>query len=253
MSEKNITREVRESIVILTINRPRVLNALNQETLVELKALVDDIADDENISVVIITGSGEKAFIAGADISSMKDLTPFQAKEFAQMGHGVMHALEQLPQPVIAAVNGFALGGGCELALACDIRYCSDNAQFGQPEVNLGIIPGFGGTQRLPRLVGKGHAAELIYSGKIIDATEALRIGLVNQIVPQSEMLQECLKLAEQIASKTGAVRLSKEAIRNGLEMDLTRACHYETDLFSLCFSNPEQREAMEVFLRKMK
>lgn len=251
MSNQNILREDQASIVILTINRPEVLNALNLETLVELHTMLNQVAVDEQKSVVIITGAGERAFIAGADISYMQDLSPLEAREFARMGHDVMRTIEELKQPVIAAINGFALGGGCELALSCDIRYCSDNAKFGQPEVGLGVIPGFGGTQRLPRLIGKGHAAELVYSGKMIDATEALRIGLVNHLFSQEELLDQCINLAKQIASKTGAVRLSKEAIRNGMEMDLGRACQYETELFSLCFSSSEQKEAMEAFLNK--
>lgn len=251
MSSNNITRKDQGPIVILTIDRPKVLNALNLDTLVQLKSVLEEISEDEDKSVVILTGAGEKAFIAGADISYMQDLTPLEARKFAKLGHSVMRTIEELRQPVIGAINGFALGGGCEIALACDIRYSSDNGKFGQPEVGLGIIPGFGGTQRLPRLVGRGHAAELIYSGRIIDAVEALRIGLVNQVFPQQELLERCINLAEQIASKTSAVNLCKEAIGNGLEMDLNRACQYESDLFGLCFSSSEQHEAMEAFLSK--
>jgi len=190
--------------------------------------------------------------VAGADISYMQQLNASDGRAFGRLGHSVMKAIEQSPQPVIAAVNGFALGGGCELSLACDIRFASDNAKFGQPEVNLGVIPGFGGTQRLPRLIGKGLANELLFSGNIIDATEALRIGLVNRIFPQESLLDECRKLAATICSRSpAAVRLCKEVVNNGVEMDLARGCSYEADLFALCFSNEEQKEGMAAFLEK--
>ena len=248
----NIVLDITDGIGVLTIDRPKSLNALNEETLLEMSDCLSDLAADPAVSVVIITGGGEKSFVAGADISFMQSLKVAEAKKFGQLGHQVARAIEELPQPVIGAINGFALGGGCELAISCDLRFASSNAKFGQPEVNLGVIPGFGGTQRLPRLVGKGLACELIFSGKIIDAEEALRIGLVNQVFAQDELMDECMKLARQISSRgPRAVKMCKEAVNNGLEMDLRRACSYEADLFALCFGNEEQREGMQAFLEK--
>lgn len=248
----NILLEKEQSIATVTINRPKSLNALNKETLEEMLSCFRELGEDRSVKVVIITGAGEKAFVAGADISFMQGLNPDQGKVFGRLGHAVTRTIENLPQPVIAAINGFALGGGCELALSCDIRLAADNAKFGQPEVNLGIIPGFGGTQRLPRLVGKGIANELIFSGKIIDAEEAGRIGLVNRVIPQAELMKECRELALMISSRgPTAVRLCKEIINNGMEMDLNRACSYEADLFALCFAGEEQKEGMAAFLEK--
>jgi enoyl-CoA hydratase len=252
MEFENISFNVTNDIATVKISRPKALNALNKATLEELLDCFTLIADNPTIHVVILTGEGEKAFVAGADISYMKPLTPAEAKTFGKLGHLVMQTIEKLPQPVIAAVNGFALGGGCELAISCDIRLASDNAKFGQPEVNLGIIPGFGGTQRLPRLVGKGIANELILSGKMIDAEEACRIGLVNRVVSQDKLMDECTDLAKMIASRgPTAVRFSKEAVNNGIEMDITRACSYEADLFALCFASGEQEEGIGAFLEK--
>ena len=252
MNYENIIYEEKGSAAVITINRPKALNALNLQTLEELGACLTEIGKNDNIAVVILTGGGEKSFVAGADISHMQSLDVIEARSFAKRGHEVGKLLESIPQPVIAAVNGFALGGGCELAIACDIRYASENAKFGQPEVNLGVIPGFGGTQRLPRLVGKGLANELIFSGNIIDAAEALRIGLVNKVFAQEDLLAKCLELAETIASRGPlAVRLCKEVVNHGMEMDLARACQYEADLFSLCFSSSEQKEGMAAFLEK--
>jgi enoyl-CoA hydratase len=252
MELENILVEKSEAIATVTINRPKSLNALNKETLLEMRACFGELALDRSIRVVIITGSGEKAFVAGADISFMQALEPEAGKAFGKLGHEVMHTIENLPQPVIAAVNGFALGGGCELALSCDMRFAASNAKFGQPEVNLGIIPGFGGTQRLPRLIGKGLANELIFSGNIIDAEEACRIGLVNRVVAPENLMAECRALALKIASRgPGAVRLCKEAVNNGMEMDLNRACTYEADLFAHCFSSLDQKEGMSAFLEK--
>ena len=191
MELKNLVVVKEEAIATVTINRPKALNALNLETLLEMRQCFTELAADRSIRVVIITGAGEKAFVAGADISYMQGLDPVAGKIFGNLGHEVMRTIENLPQPVIAAINGFALGGGCELALACDIRLAASNAKFGQPEVNLGIIPGFGGTQRLPRLIGKGLANELIFSGNIIDAEEACRIGLVNRVfAPENLMIE---------------------------------------------------------------
>ncbi len=254
MTYTNILVEKVNTLATVTINRPKSLNALNKETLEELLDCFTELGEDRTIQVVIITGAGEKAFVAGADISYMQGLKPEQGKAFGKLGHAVARTMENLPQPVIAAINGFALGGGCELAIACDFRLASENAKFGQPEVNLGVIPGFGGTQRLPRLIGTGHAKELIYSGKIIDAQEASRIGLVNRVVSQERLMEECRELALLISSRgPAAVRLSKEVINNGVEMDLNRACSYEADLFSLCFAGDEQKEGMAAFLEKRK
>lgn len=249
---KNILFEAENGIATVTINRPKSLNALNKDTLEEIVECFENISKDDGIGAVIVTGSGEKAFIAGADISFMQNLTAHEAKTFGELGHRAMHAIEQVPQPVIAAVNGFALGGGCELALACDMRIGSDNAKFGQPEVNLGVVPGFGGTQRLPRLIGKGLAAELLFTGNIIDAQEAERIGLINRVTSQDKLMSDCKAIAETICQKGPvAVRLCKEAVSNGMEMDLRRACSYEADLFALCFSGEEQTEGMTAFLEK--
>ena len=252
MEFNNLLLDQKEMVAVITINRPKALNALNFETLMEMRACLAELRQDAAVRVVIITGAGEKAFVAGADISYMQNLDPTAGKAFGKLGHEVMNTIENFPKPVIAAVNGFALGGGCELAMSCDIRMAAQNAKFGQPEVNLGIIPGFGGTQRLPRLVGKGLANELIFSGNIIDAEEACRIGLVNRVYPADQLLAECRALATKIATRgPGAVRLCKEAINNGLEMDLARACTYEADLFAQCFSSLDQKEGMSAFLEK--
>lgn len=248
----NIIVEKDNGIATVTINRPESLNALNKETLEELLVCFKDLSLNDQIKAIILTGSGEKAFVAGADISFMQNLTAHQSRKFGQLGHLVMHTIENTPQPVIAAINGFALGGGCELALACDMRFASDNAKFGQPEVNLGVVPGFGGTQRLPRLIGKGLANELLFTGNIIDSVEALRIGLVNRVYSQEELQAACMQIAKTIAKKGPvAVRLCKEAVNNGVEMDLTRGCAYEADLFALCFASDEQTEGMTAFLEK--
>ncbi len=252
MQFNNLLFAVDGAIATITINRPKALNALNKETLEEMLRCFQGIADNKAIRVVIITGGGEKAFVAGADIAFMENLDVLTARQFALLGQRVLSTLENLPQPVIAAVNGFALGGGCELALACDIRLASDNARFGQPEVNLGVLPGFAGTQRLPRLIGKGPANGLLFTGDIIDAAEAYRLGLVNRVVSQEQLLQTCREMAEKIASRGPvAVRLCKDAVNSGMEMDLARACQYEADQFALCFASPEQKEGMRAFLEK--
>jgi enoyl-CoA hydratase len=252
MQFTNLLLEIEDKIATVTFNRPKALNALNQETLLEVLACFQALKKDEAVQVVILTGSGTKAFVAGADIAFMNEMTPLEARNFAFLGQEVMNTIERLEKPVIAAINGFALGGGCELAIACDIRLASDNARFGQPEVNLGIVPGFGGTQRLPRLIGKGRASELIFTGDMIDAQEAYRIGLVNRVVPQDQLLTTCREMAAKIASRGPvAVKLSKGAIINGLEMDLARACGYEADQFALGFTSADQKEGMEAFLEK--
>ncbi len=248
----NLLFEIRNNVGLVTVNRPKSLNALNPETVEELAALFGELADKDELIGVILTGSGEKAFVAGADISVMQGYDTLAGREFGRLGHRAMDAVASLPQPVIAAINGFALGGGCELALACDFRICSENARFGQPEVNLGVIPGFGGTQRLPRLVGTGLAMELLLTGDMIDAQEAFRIGLVNRVVAQDELLAHCFGIMEKIGQKGPlAVKLCKEAVRSGMEMDLARACSSEADLFALCFASEDQNEGMNAFLEK--
>lgn len=252
MNQENLQLETDGGIAVVTINRPQALNALNPATLQELQQVFDALAADDKVQVVILTGSGEKAFVAGADIAAMQSLSALQARRFATLGQQLMRSIESAPQPVIAAVNGFALGGGCELALACDIRLAAETARFGQPEVNLGIIPGFGGTQRLARLIGKGRAMELLLTGAMIDGGEAHRLGLVNRVVAAADLLPAARALAEQILAKGPcAVRFIKEAVHNGLEMDLERANRYETELFGLCFASPEQQEGMQAFLEK--
>jgi len=252
MTFDNLLYEVSDGIATVTVNRPKALNALNAATLKDLVSCFAGIAEDAAVKVVILTGSGEKAFVAGADISEMQPLDAVTAREFARLGHQLAAAIEALPKPVIAAVNGFALGGGCELSLCCDIRLAGENAKFGQPEVNLGVIPGFGGTQRLARLVGKGLAAELIMTGDMIDAAEAHRLGLANKVYPLAELLPAAQKMAAKIASKgLVAVAFAKAALRDGLETDLARACAHEADLFGLCFATDDQKEGMQAFLEK--
>jgi len=252
MQLENVIYEIENSTAVITISRPKALNALNRDTLNELIDCFNKIEEDSSIMAVIITGAGEKSFIAGADISYMNEFNALEGRDFGSLGHKVMRAIEVCSRPVIAAVNGFALGGGCELALACDIRIASENAKFGQPEVNLGVIPGFGGTQRLPRLIGKGLASELLFTGDIIDAQEADRIGLVNRVVALDQLMAECKKIAHKIAMRGPvAVRICKEAVRDGMEMDLARACRHEADLFGVCFASQDQKEGMKAFLEK--
>ncbi len=254
MGYTTLRYEKEGALGLVTIDRAQVLNALNLETLLDLQNCFSDIRLDKEVRVVILTGAGEKAFVAGADISHMQDLNSLEATEFARLGHALMRDIETLPKPVIAAVNGFALGGGCELALACDIRFASENAKFGQPEINLGIIPGFGGTQRLPRIVGRGIASELLFTGDMIDAEEALRIGLANKVVAPADLLECCREIAVKIAVKGPiAMRLCKETVVNGLQMDLDRANQYEANQFGHCFSSEDQKEGMKAFLEKRK
>jgi len=252
MNFENLLYTCTEGIATLTINRPKALNALNAATIGELISVFTRISADAEVKLVILTGAGEKAFVAGADIAEMQPLDAITGRQFARLGHQLAALIEELPKPVIAAVNGFALGGGCELALCCDIRLASDNARFGQPEVNLGIIPGFGGTQRLARLIGKGRASELLMTGDMVDAAEAYRIGLVNKVYPATELLAAAQKMAQKIISKGPiAVGLAKTALRDGLETDLARACAREADLFGLCFATADQKEGMQAFLEK--
>ena len=243
--------EVTGSVAVITINRPEALNALNSTVLDELNAVIDGI-DVNVVRAVVLTGAGEKSFVAGADIGEMSTLTKAEGEAFGKKGNDVFRKLETLPVPVIAAVNGFALGGGCEISMSCDIRICSDNAMFGQPEVGLGITPGFGGTQRLARTVGVGMAKQLIYTARNIKADEALRIGLVNAVYPQAELMDAAMKLASQIAANAPiAVRNCKKAINEGLQVNIDDALVIEEKLFGDCFESYDQKEGMANFLRK--
>ena len=239
-------------IAVAVIDRAKALNALNSAVLDDLNALIDAVCADEEIRALVLTGAGDKAFVAGADIGEMSALTKAQGEAFGKKGNDVFRRLETLPIPVIAAVNGYALGGGCELAMACDIRICSDTAVFGQPETGLGITPGFGGTQRLARLVGAGMAKQMIYSAKNIKADEALRIGLVNAVYPAEELMPAAQKLAETIARNAPiAVRACKQAIDRGLELPIEEAIAIEETLFGSCFETEDQKEGMTAFLEK--
>jgi enoyl-CoA hydratase len=251
---KNLLIEKDGKIVVISINRPRELNALNEDTVLELDKAFLDIQADNSISAVILTGSGEKAFVAGADITEMVAMASVEARNWSRLGQQVFSKIEKFPKPVIAAINGFALGGGCELAMSCDIRVAAENAKFGQPEVNLGIIPGFAGTQRLSRLVGKGRAKLLIYTGDVIDVKEAYRIGLVDMVVPSEELLSSSKKLAQKITSKAQvAVNQAKIVINTGLDMDMESANVLEAEMFALCFSTLDQTEGMQAFKEKRK
>lgn len=250
---ENITFENKDGIGILTMNRPKALNALNMDTMKELGPCLDEIAKDSSVKVVIITGSG-KSFVAGADIKEMLPMTSKEGYDWGKVGQGVFNKIEQLPQPVIAAINGYALGGGCEMAMACDIRIASEKAKFGQPEVGLGIIPGFAGTQRLPRLVGKGRAKELLFTGDIIDAEEAYRIGLVNRVVSKEELMEQAITMANKIRRQAPyAVQLCKEAVNVGMEVDLATGSQFEGSLFGITCSTEDKKEGMSAFVEKRK
>lgn len=250
----NVTMTNEDGLALITVNRPQALNALNCDTLEELRAAVLAADKDPAVRVIIITGAGAKAFVAGADIAQMRGLSPLEGRDMTILGQEVFAAIENLAKPVIAAINGFALGGGCELAMACDIRLASDKAKFGQPEVSLGITPGFAGTQRLTRLVGRGKAKLLIFSGDIIDAAEALRIGLVDKVVPADELLAAAKALAGRIIAKAPqAVSQSKLAINKGIEMEAELGYAFEAEVFGMCFTTEDQREGMRAFLEKRK
>lgn len=251
MDFKNIILEKEGNIAFIKLNRPKALNALNSETLKELDNAIELIENDAEIYAVVLTGEG-KAFVAGADISEMKGLNSLEGRQFGILGNKVFRRIETLEKPIIAAVNGFALGGGCELSMAADIRIASSKAKFGQPEVGLGITPGFGGTQRLARLVGEGKAKELIFTGDLINAEEALRIGLVNKVVEPEQLAEEATNMAKKIASNAPiAVKLCKDAINKGMQMDMDNALMYEAQVFGLCFSTEDQKEGMGAFIEK--
>lgn len=253
MEYKKLIIQDNGAVRVIKINNPEALNALNTAILKELDAAFTEVAEDNGILAVVLTGEG-RAFVAGADISEMKSKNAIEGEIFGKLGASVFRKIELLPKPVIAAVNGFALGGGCELAMSCDIRLASAKAKFGQPEVGLGITPGFSGTQRMPRLIGTGKAKELIYTADIIDAAEAYRIGLVNHVYEPEALMEEAMKMAEKIASKAPiAVKNSKEAINRGIQTDMDSAVAIEAYLFGLCFASEDQKEGMTAFFEKRK
>jgi enoyl-CoA hydratase len=254
MSYQNLLVATQDRITRITVNRPEKLNALNRATLDELGAAFGAAAEDSGTGVVILTGAGNKAFIAGADIGELARLSPVDGRAYALAGQALFERIETLGKPVLAAVNGYALGGGCEIALACTLRIASTAARFGQPEVNLGIIPGYGGTQRLPRLVGRGKALELILTGEMIDAPEALRIGLANQVVPPEELLPRAETVAATILSKGPlAIRYALDAVHRGLESPLAEGLAYEATLFGVLCAAEDTKEGTRAFLEKRK
>ena len=248
-----VTLEQKGPVGVITMNRPEALNALNDQVLQDLDQVLDQVEENEEILVAVITGAG-RSFVAGADIGQMSTLTAAEGKKFGALGNRVFLKLENLSKPTIAAVNGFALGGGCELAMSCDIRLCSDTAVFGQPEVGLGITPGFGGTQRLPRIVGAANAMELILTAKTINAAQAKEMGLVSHVYAPEELMDKALELANAIAANAQvAVRQSKAAIRRGLQTDMATGTAYESEAFGLCFATEDQKDAMKAFVNKEK
>ena len=250
----NLLLERDGAVAIITINRPKVLNALNTQTMDELRRVILELKQDDDVRVVILTGAGEKSFVAGADINELAVQTPVSGREHALAGQHVLDLVENMGKPVIAAINGFALGGGCELAMACTLRLAADTAKLGQPEIALGLLPGYAGTQRLPRLVGKGKAMEVILTGTPIAADEAQRIGLVNRVVPAAELMAEARKLAAQLAKSAPiAMRYIINAVNKGVEMPFAEACQYEATLFGLVASTDDMREGTTAFLEKRK
>lgn len=252
MAYENILFEKDGPIGVLTVNRPKSLNALNPATVQEIAACLEEVRQDSTIRCLIITGAGDRAFVAGADIAAMATMTPVEGKNFASAGLSVGRTLEEFPIPVIAAVNGFALGGGTELALACDLILAADTAKFGQPEINLGVIPGFGGTQRLARRIGLPLARELIYTGDMIDAETAVRYGLANRVVPVADLMTEAKALAQKIATKPPiAIRQAKAAINSGIDMDIANGSRFEAEAFAMTFATDDKKEGMSAFLEK--
>lgn len=252
MELKNLTFEQVDNIAIVKINRPDKLNALNRDTLLELKELFEQLNENNEIYSILLTGSGEKAFVAGADINELNKLSMLEGKKFAEFGQDVFNYIENMEKPVLAAVNGFALGGGCELALACHFRYASENAKFGQPEVNLGIIPGYGGTQRLARIIGKGRAMEMILTGNMISAEEALNIGLVNKVFKKEELISKSIETLKLINSKgQQAIRLAVKAVNATEQMSLNQGLNYEALLFGIGCGTNDFKEGTTAFLEK--
>ena len=249
---ENLLYEKKSSIAYITVNRPKVLNALNRATMAELHLAFEDARDDAGVRVIIITGSGEKAFIAGADINELNKLSPVEAKEYTHRGQAVFDLIENLGKPTIACINGFALGGGCELAMACTIRLASENAKLGQPEVKLGIIPGYGGTQRLPRLVGKGMAMQLNLTGDMITAQDAFRIGLVNEVTAPADLIARGEAMAQKIAANAPlAIKYCIEAVNKGLDMTLAEGLFLEATLFAVSCATEDKKEGTTAFLEK--
>lgn len=254
MDYSNIIFKVEEGIGTIIFNRPKALNALNSELLEEFSCALDEISGNEDIRVLILTGAGEKSFVAGADITELAKFNSLEGKIFAKKGQSIISKLQELSIPVIAAVNGFALGGGSEIALASDFIYASEKAVFGLPEINLGIIPGFGGTQRLPRLIGINKAKEMIFTGRMITASEALGAGMVNRVVAPEALMDETVKTAKTMASKGRvSLRAAKQAINGGINSDLTTGCRIEVDSFALCMSSKDAKEGTSAFLEKRK
>jgi len=252
MAYQNILSEVKDGLAIITVNRPQKLNALNDDVINELFDVFYHLKKDTSIGAVIITGAGDKAFVAGADIKELSELTPLTGKAKMLKGQALFNLIEHMDKPVVAAVNGYALGGGCELIMACTVRFAVDSAKFGQPEVNLGIIPGYGGTQRLSRLVGKGRALELILSGEMIDAQESYRIGLVNKIYPKDKLMEESEKFCRRIMAKGPlAIRYALESVTRGMEQSLTEGLNLEANLFGLLCATDDMKEGLAAFLEK--
>jgi enoyl-CoA hydratase len=254
MEYKNILFEVEENVATIMFNRPKALNAMNSETMEEFMDAIKTCYDNDDIKAVIVTGSGDKAFVAGADIVEMQDLEPCDALKFMERGHEVYRALELLPKPTIAAVKGFALGGGTEITMSCDIRFAADNARFGQPEILLGLTPGWGGTQRLPRIIGIGRALELLMSGGQIDAQRAYEIGLANKVFPADQLMEETKKFAKKLAAMPAfAIKMMKHAVNFGQEIPLDHANRLEMECCAQCFSTHDQKEGMKAFVEKRK
>src|SRR5215467_3294120 len=252
MSFENILFEKKNAIAYVTVNRPKVLNALNLATMEELRAAFHEVKNDASVRVVILTGAGEKAFIAGADIGELSKNDAVMAKEYTHRGQSVLNLIENLGKPVIACINGFALGGGCEIAMACTMRLASENAKFGQPEVKLGIIPGYGGTQRLPRLVGTGLAMQLLLTGEMINAQEAYRIGLVNEVVPADRLIPRAEEIAQKIIGMAPlAIQYCMEAVNQGMNMTLAEGLFLEATLFGICCATEDKKEGTSAFLEK--
>jgi len=254
MTYNNIRVETEHGIALITFNRPKALNALNSDLLSELSTALDALAADDQIRVLVLTGEGEKSFVAGADINELAKLDTLKAKAFIHRGLSIINKIADLPIPAIAAVNGFALGGGLEIAMACDFIYASDKASFGQPEIKLGLIPGYGGTQRLPRLIGINRAKELLYTGNMVSAEEALQLGIVNKVVAQESLMDVVMGLARQLADLGQvALRGIKQAVNHGMNVDLATGLRIETDAFAICIASQDAKEGTTAFLEKRK